>query len=208
VTARGPFLVPVADGTPQQAADAMSDVLAAAWAARKGDIEGLAAALWHPAEPRGAFGMAAAVIAGIFDFGRVGDDTAQATLTAVARGCLAGAAAVAAHAGEPAPAAAQPPAPVLEPGRVIDAGRDSIALIRALLAGDAEGTHAILNGTSDPRVCMAALAALALTIMRRLGVDKAAIPAFLTALGRDLADGALDLFTIRPGGPADPSEAP
>ena len=196
---RTPREVPVpllaASATPGQAARALSDVIAAVRAARGGDVEGLAAVLSRT-DPRGSFGMAIAMISGIFEFSKVSDETAEGTLAKVASDCLQAIGSASAPAQEAPPAGM--PWPQVAPDKAMDNVRDGIALVRCYLACDNEGAWAILAHTSDPRGCMTVLAHLVQSVFLYFGIGKEAAGALLDDLTRALADAVLDLSADPP----------
>jgi hypothetical protein len=86
-----------------------------------------------------------------------------------------------------------PPQPMIAADRGIDAARDAIAAVKACMREDAEGLHAILTGTNDPRGCLGTLAALTASLLKNSGIPDGAVDGVLTEAGRRIEDAVLDL---------------
>jgi hypothetical protein len=104
-------------------------------------------------------------------------------------------------------ATARTGASYIAPSTGIPALRDAIALIRCAAAEDAEGTRAILDGTTTaPWQLATTLAAVAVGLCRRCGLSNRGISAVLGELGQDVTDMILDQpCQPRPHGNAPPS---
>jgi hypothetical protein len=86
-----------------------------------------------------------------------------------------------------------PPQPMIAADRVIDAIRDVVAAVRACQRADAEGLHAILTGTEDPRGCLGMAAALAAVLLEFGGATGADADRVLDEARRRVEDSVLDL---------------
>lgn len=96
----------------------------------------------------------------------------------------------------------QRPAPSLPPDRGMDALRDAIAAVKCCATDDSEGLHAILMGTGDPRGALGMLAAITAGILANGGLPGQASGPLLDDVGRQVADGLLDLMAAAgTGGP-------
>jgi hypothetical protein len=105
------------------------------------------------------------------------------------------------------PAAAPAPAASIaaEVGRQVNASRDAVALVTALLDGDVRQSCEVLSHTPDMQGLAVALAVMCTSATRATakvtGIEAAV---FLAAARRNLQDTALDAFTRSP----EPAEAP
>lgn len=80
----------------------------------------------------------------------------------------------------------------LAPAAVLDAIRDSVALIRCCATQDSAGILAIVNGTDNPCYLAGMTAAAAAVICRRGELDDASIGPFLDSVATELTDRLLD----------------
>lgn len=83
----------------------------------------------------------------------------------------------------------------LTPELGIDVFRDAGAVIRAVVHGDSQGSHAVLTGTDAPRHLASALATMLVTICRRGGLDDTQIDTLATESASEFCDAVLDTHT-------------
>lgn len=81
----------------------------------------------------------------------------------------------------------------------IDAGKDAVAAVLAVMRGDGEGFVAILNGTDLPRVALGYLAGITADLLIRSGITESDARQLLTDARRGADDFMLDTYS-RPGG--------
>lgn len=96
------------------------------------------------------------------------------------------------------------PVPAVDPRKGITALRDATTAVRCAMNADEEGLRVVVNHTDEPRIALAALAALTAGMLLQSAGDPAGIEASLAGAERFAFDTMLDL---RPR-PAAPAAAP